>query len=171
MKRKNYQRKQKRVKRTRKALTLFVAFASAIIFAFVALRVYVQLAGAPPLTVPKASIFLDSNGNTIGDKFTGERRYWVELDEMSPYLKTAVVAVEDKDFYEHNGFDFSRIAGALLVDLKAGSKVQGASTISQQYARNLYLSHEKTWTRKLNEALYAYRIEVFYDKDEILEGF
>lgn len=171
MKRKSYQRKQKRVKRTRKALTLFIAFASAIIFAFVALRVYVQLAGAPPLTVPKASLFLDANGNNIGDKFTSERRYWVDLDEMSPYLKTAVVAVEDKDFYEHNGFDFSRIAGAILVDLKAGGKVQGASTITQQYARNLYLSHEKTWTRKLNEALYAYRIEVFYDKDEILEGY
>ena len=171
MKRKNYQRKQKRVKRTRKALTLFVAFASAIIFGFVALRVYVQLAGAPPLTVPKASVFLDANGNNIGDKFTSERRYWVDLDEMSPYLKTAVVAVEDKDFYKHNGFDFSRIAGAILVDLKAGSKVQGASTITQQYARNLYLSHDKTWTRKLNEALYAYRIEVFYDKDEILEGY
>lgn len=171
MKRKSYQRKQKRVKRTRKALTLFVAFASAIIFAFIALRVYVQLAGAPPLTVPKASIFLDANGNNIGDRFTSERRYWIDLDEMSPYLKTAVVAVEDKDFYEHNGFDFSRIAGAILVDLKAGGKVQGASTITQQYARNLYLSHEKTWTRKLNEALYAYRIEVFYDKDEILEGY
>lgn len=171
MKRKSYQRKQKRVKRTRKALTLFVAFVSAIVVAFVALRIYVQLAGAPPLTVPKASIFLDASGNHIGDQFTNERRYWVDLDEMSPYLKTAVVAVEDKDFYEHNGFDFSRIAGAILVDIKAGGKVQGASTITQQYARNLYLSHEKTWTRKLNEALYAYRIEVFYDKDEILEGY
>ena len=171
MKRKSYQRKQKRVKRTRKALTLFVAFASAIIVGFVALRIYVQLAGAPPLTVPKASIFLDQSENQIGDHFTSERRYWVDLDEMSPYLKTAVVAVEDKDFYKHSGFDFSRIAGAILVDIKAGSKVQGASTITQQYARNLYLTHEKSWTRKLNEALYAYRLEVFYDKDEILEGY
>ncbi|MDM5231666.1 transglycosylase domain-containing protein [Lysinibacillus pakistanensis] len=171
MKRKSYQRKQKRAKRTRKTLTLFIAFTSAIVVAFIALRVYVQVAGAPPLTVPKASIFLDENENQIGDHFTNERRYWVSLDEMSPYLKTAVVSVEDKDFYKHSGFDFSRIAGAVLIDLKAGSKVQGASTITQQYARNLYLSHEKSWTRKLNEALYAYRLEVFYDKDEILEGY
>lgn len=171
MKRKSYQRKQKRAKRTRKTLTLFVAFASAVIVAFVALRIYVQVAGAPPLTVPKASIFLDANENQIGDHFTSERRYWVELDEMSPYLKEAVVAVEDKDFYKHGGFDLSRIAGAVLVDIKAGSKVQGASTITQQYARNLYLTHEKSWTRKANEALYAYRLEVFYDKDEILEGY
>ncbi len=161
MKRKSYQRKQKRVKRTRKAFTLFVAFASAIVVAFIALRVYVQVAGAPPLTVPKASIFLDENDNQIGDHFTNERRYWVDLDEMSPYLVKAAVAVEDKDFYKHNGFDFSRIAGAILVDIKAGSKVQGASTITQQYARNLYLSHEKSWTRKANEAIYAYRLEVF----------
>ncbi len=171
MKRKSYQRKQKRSKRTRKALTYFVAFTSAIVVAFIALRVYVQVAGAPPLTVPKASIFLDENENQIGDHFANERRYWVSLDEMSPYLKQAVVAVEDKDFYKHGGLDFSRIAGAILVDIKAGSKVQGASTITQQYARNLYLSHEKSWTRKLNEALYAYRLEVFYDKDEILEGY
>ncbi|CAM5620292.1 peptidoglycan glycosyltransferase OS=Lysinibacillus sphaericus OX=1421 GN=pbpG PE=4 SV=1 [Lysinibacillus sphaericus] len=80
---------------------------------------------------------------------------------MSPYLVKAAVAVEDKDFYKHSGFDFSRIAGALLVDIKAGSKVQGASTITQQYARNLYLSHEKSWTRKANEALYAYKIRSF----------
>jgi len=171
MKRKIYQRKQKRVKRSRKALTLFVAFASAIVVAFIALRVYVQVAGAPPLTVPKASIFLDENENQIGDHFTNERRYWVDLDEISPYLVQAAVAVEDKDFYKHGGFDFSRIAGALLIDIKAGSKVQGASTITQQYARNLYLSHEKSWTRKANEALYAYRLEVFYSKDEILEGY
>jgi len=171
MKRKIYQRKQKRVKRSRKALTLFVAFASAIVVAFIALRVYVQVAGAPPLTVPKASIFLDENENQIGDHFTNERRYWVDLDEISPYLVQAAVAVEDKDFYKHGGFDFSRIAGAILIDIKAGSKVQGASTITQQYARNLYLSHEKSWTRKANEALYAYRLEVFYNKDEILEGY
>jgi len=171
MKRKIYQRKQKRVKRSRKVLTLFVAFASAIVVAFIALRVYVQVAGAPPLTVPKASIFLDENENQIGDHFTNERRYWVDLDEISPYLVQAAVAVEDKDFYKHGGFDFSRIAGAILIDIKAGSKVQGASTITQQYARNLYLSHEKSWTRKANEALYAYRLEVFYNKDEILEGY
>jgi len=59
----------------------------------------------------------------------------------------------------------------LLAKPHPGNKVQGASTITQQYARNLYLSHEKSWTRKLNEALYAYRLEVFYDKDKILEGY
>lgn len=138
---------------------------------FISLRLYAQIAGAPPLTVPKASVFLDSNGNAIGDHFVSERRYWTELDDISPYLVKATIAVEDKDFYEHNGFDFSRIAGAILKDIKTRSMAEGASTLTQQYARNLYLTHEKTWARKIYEALYAYRLEIFYDKDEILEGY
>lgn len=152
-------------------LLVAIGTVSAIIVAFLSLRVYAQIAGAPTLSVPKASIFLDSQNNKIGDYYTEERRYWVSLDDISPYLAEATIAVEDKDFYEHNGFDYSRIAGAILADIKAGTKVQGASTITQQYARNLYLTHEKTWARKINEALYAYRLEVFYGKDEILEGY
>lgn len=171
MKRKSYLRQKNRQKRMRKVLTLFIACVAAIAVTFITLRVYVQVAGAPPLSVPKASIFLDADGNQIGDHFTSERRYWVTLDEISPFLKDAAIAVEDQDFYKHNGFDLKRIGGAVLADIKAGSKVQGASTITQQYARNLYLTHEKSWTRKANEALYAYRLEVFYDKDEILEGY
>ncbi|CAM5192510.1 peptidoglycan glycosyltransferase OS=Ureibacillus acetophenoni OX=614649 GN=SAMN05877842_10119 PE=4 SV=1 [Ureibacillus acetophenoni] len=135
------------------------------------LRIYAQIAGAPPLIIPKASVFLDSNGNKIGDYYTGERRYWIELEEMSPYLIDATIAVEDKDFYSHHGFDISRIASAVLTDLKTQSMAEGASTITQQLARNLYLTLDKTWSRKINEALYAYRLEIFYSKDEILEGY
>lgn len=171
MNRREYFKSKSRKKWLKGILLVAVAAASAVVVALVSLRVYAQIAGAPPLTVPKASIFLDSQNNHIGDYYTEERRYWVSLDEISPYLADATIAVEDKDFYEHNGFDFSRIASALLADIKAGDKVQGASTLTQQYARNLYLTHEKTWTRKINEALYAYRLEVFYGKDEILEGY
>lgn len=171
MNRREYFRSKSRKKWMKSVLLVAVGVISAVVVAFVSLRIYAQIAGAPTLTVPKASIFLDSQNNQIGDYYTGERRYWVSLDEMSPYLTDATIAVEDKDFYQHNGFDYSRIAGAILADIKAGNKVQGASTLTQQYARNLYLTHEKTWTRKINEALYAYRLEVFYGKDEILEGY
>lgn len=171
MKRQEYRRQQKMSKRKKILLLSTIAAVSFIVVSLISLRIYAQVAGAPPLTVPKATIFLDKNDKQIGDYFTDERRYWVDIEDISPYLLEATVAVEDKDFYEHNGFDYSRIGGAILADIKAGGKVQGASTLTQQYARNLYLSHEKTWTRKLNEALYAYRIEVFYDKDEILEGY
>lgn len=171
MKRRELKRKKQRLKWGKNAILLTIAAICAVAVSFISLRIYAQVAGAPPITVPKASIFLDSQNNVIGDYFTDERRYWIELKELSPYIIDATIAVEDKDFYEHNGFDYSRIASALLADIKAGGKVQGASTLTQQYARNLYLSHEKTWTRKINEALYAYRLEVFYDKDEILEGY
>ncbi|MBM7608987.1 1A family penicillin-binding protein [Lysinibacillus composti] len=171
MKRKSYIRQKKRQKRIRNIAFTVVAIISAIVVSFISLRLYAQIAGAPPLTVPKASVFLDSNGNAIGDHFISERRYWTELEDISPYLVKATIAVEDKDFYEHNGFDFSRIAGAILKDIKTRSMAEGASTLTQQYARNLYLSHEKTWARKIYEALYAYRLEIFYNKDEILEGY
>ena len=171
MKRSEYFKGKTRRKWTKSVFLIAVVAVSALVVSLISLRVYAQIAGAPPLTVPKASIFLDSQNNQIGDRYTEERRYWVTLDELSPYLIDATIAVEDKDFYEHNGFDYSRIAGAILADIKAGGKVQGASTLTQQYARNLFLTHEKTWTRKINEALYAYRLEVFYGKDEILEGY
>ena len=171
MKRQQYRKIRKRRKWTRISVLFVVAFVSAIAVTLISLRIYAQVAGAPNISVQKATIFLDSQNNHIGDYYVNERRYWTPLDEMSPLIVDATVAVEDKDFFEHNGFDYSRIAGAVVADIKAGSKVQGASTITQQYARNLYLTHEKTWTRKLNEALYTYRLELFYDKEEILEGY
>lgn len=171
MKRQQFKRQLKRQKVARFVLLWLIGIVSAVVVAFISLRIYAQVAGAPTLTVPKASIFLDSQDNQIGDYYTEERRYWTSLEEMSPYIVSATVAVEDKDFYNHNGFDYSRIASAVVTDLKAGSMVQGASTLTMQYARNLYLSADKTWSRKLNEMLYAYRLETFYSKDEILEGY
>ena len=171
MKRQQYKKRKSRKRFIKKVGLVTIALLCFFAVTFLSLRIYAQVAGAPPLTVPKASIFLDSNNNKIGDYFTEERRYWTELNDISPYLIDATVAVEDKDFFDHSGFDYSRIAGAVLADVKAGGKVQGASTLTQQYARNLYLTHEKTWTRKINEALFAYRLELFYSKEEILEGY
>lgn len=171
MGRAQYRKKTIRSKRMKKILLLVVIASSAFIGALITLRIYAQIVGAPIIQVPVASAFLDDQGNSIGDRYVEQRRFWVSLDKMSPFLMDATVAVEDQDFYKHSGFDYSRIASALLKDVKAGKKVEGASTITQQYARNLFLSHEKTWTRKINEAIYAYRLEVFYDKDELLEGY
>lgn len=171
MKRQQFIRERNRQKRSRILLLVAIAFVCMVAVSLLSLRIYAQIAGAPSLTVQKASIFFDSQDNQIGDYYINERRYWTDLEDISPYIIDATVAVEDKDFFKHNGFDYSRIGGAILADVKAGGKVQGASTLTQQYARNLYLSHEKTWTRKLNEALYTLRIEIFYDKDEILEGY
>ncbi|GKV69108.1 penicillin-binding protein 2D [Sporosarcina sp. NCCP-2716] len=171
MRRIDFVKKNRRRARFRFAGLLMITACTAVVTVLVCLRVYAQIAGPPSLSVPEASIFVDRNERQIGDRFSGERRYWVGLDDMSPFLVDAFVAVEDKNFYRHGGFDYKRIGGAVLKDVKARRKVEGASTITQQYARNLYLTNEKSWTRKANEALYAYRMEIFYDKERILEGY
>ena len=115
---------------------------------------------------------LYANDDTvIGQSNEIQKRYNVSLNEISPYVKEATLSIEDQRFYKHHGFDLKRIAGAIVADLKAMAKVQGASTITQQYARNLYLDHDKTWKRKLLEAMYTVRLEVNYNKNHILEGY
>ena len=149
MQRTVYVKQKKRRTALRRLLLLTVTMIMAALTIFLSLRLYAQITGAPSLSVPKASVFLDKDGKQIGDRFSAERRYWVDLDEMSPFLIDAVIATEDKNFYNHNGFDYRRIAGALLKDVKSGRKVEGASTITMQYAKNLYLTFEKTWKRKI----------------------
>ena len=171
MQRTVYVKKKKRKQIFRRFALLIIMAITAMLTIFGGLLLYAQLTGPPSLSVPKASVFLDQNGKTIGDHFSAERRYWVELENISPFLIDAVVATEDRNFYKHSGFDYKRIGGAILKDIKNRSKVEGASTITQQYARNLHLTHAKTWQRKANEALIAFRLERFYDKDVILEGY
>ncbi|OXS78963.1 transglycosylase domain-containing protein [Domibacillus enclensis] len=127
--------------------------------------------GPPDVTVPRSTLFYAADGTKAAETHSGEKRYWVKLDNIAPSVVNAVISIEDKQFYDHFGLDPKRIAGAALADLKAMAKVQGASTITQQYARNVFLTHDKTWTRKLKEAWQALRIEAFYSKDEILEGY
>lgn len=142
-----------------------------MLIVFLGILGYAKILGAPPLAVPQSTLFFSNDGTLIGESNSGQKRYWVPLEEISPDLINATISIEDKNFYEHNGFDYKRIAGAILADIKAGAKVQGASTITQQYARNLFLEHDKTWSRKLHEAFYAIRIEMNYSKEEILEGY
>lgn len=149
------------------AASLITLFITSLIGVFL----YCYVAGPPPLKNEQNTIFYAQNESVIGVEHGGENRYWIELEEMNPAFIQATLLTEDKRFYDHFGFDVKRIAAAVIQDIKAMAKVQGASTITQQYARNLYLSHEKTWTRKIKEALYAARLEMFYDKDEILEGY
>lgn len=94
---------------------------------------------------------------------------FVPFDDMSPLLRQAIVAVEDGRFYEHSGFDIESIARASLVNLQYGSIEEGASTITQQLAKNLFLSAEQSFDRKAEELLLALSLEANYDKDEILE--
>jgi penicillin-binding protein 1A len=114
-----------------------------------------------------ANILFDSADREV---FTiaKEHRLEVPLAKMSPQLIEAVIAVEDRRFYEHDGFDPIRIAGSALASLRAGEAVQGGSTITQQLARQS-VGREKTLTRKLKEMLFASRLEHHFSKPEILE--
>lgn len=101
----------------------------------------------------------------------GKKQSYVKLADISPFLKNAFISIEDKRFYEHHGIDLIRIGGALLKNFKSNKISEGASTITQQYVKNLYLTSEKTWKRKINEILIALSIEKKYSKDDILEGY
>ncbi|OIK16067.1 monofunctional biosynthetic peptidoglycan transglycosylase [Bacillus sp. MUM 116] len=138
---------------------------------FLGILAYAKILGAPPLAVPQSTLFFSNDGTLIGESNSGQKRYWVSLKDISPDLVDATVSIEDKNFYQHHGFDMKRIAGAVVADIHAFGKVQGASTITQQYARNLFLEHDKTWSRKLQEAFYTIRLEMNYSKKQILEGY
>lgn len=129
------------------------------------------LLGPPSLMNDQNTIYYSIDNKVIGEEQGVENRYWVDLEQMSPNIINATLMIEDQRFFQHNGFDMKRIMGAILKDIKTMSLKEGASTLTQQYARNLYLSHEKTWTRKLKEAFYAIRLEMYYSKEEILEGY
>ncbi|MFC5402508.1 transglycosylase domain-containing protein [Cohnella soli] len=117
----------------------------------------------------KSTEIVDSEGNVIASLHGGMNREVVKLANISPWLIKATLAVEDRRFYEHAGVDWRGMARAAWVDARHLSKEQGASTLTQQLARNLYLTHERTWKRKFKEAWYAARLEQTYSKDEILE--
>jgi penicillin-binding protein 1A len=117
-----------------------------------------------------------AEGTTVFDAhdrpiFSIPTQYRVEVDlaRMSPHLRDAVIAVEDMRFYEHDGIDGIRVIGAVLTDIREGRAAEGASTITQQLARVSFLTRDKTFRRKVREAILAQRIEKLYSKDEILE--
>ena len=96
---------------------------------------------------------------------------WVSLKDISMYVRNATIISEDKSFYNHSGFDYLRIGKAMFNNIKSGTIVEGASTISQQYVKNLYLDFNQTWKRKIDEAFLTIKLELRYSKDEILEGY
>ncbi len=130
---------------------------------------YVKFSPKVQINTANSMILYDINNEVF---FKGnESKEWVSLDEISPYLVEATISTEDKNFYKHFGFDFLRILKACYVNIKSGSTIQGASTITQQYAKNLFLDFDKTWKRKWDELWYTLRIEANYSKEEILEGY
>lgn len=150
----------------RKILKIFLIIIILVILFFLGLFIYVKI--SPKLNLNKAnSIYMYDSENKIFNNSDS----WINLKDISPYLVNATISIEDKNFYKHNGFDFLRIIKALFINFTNGKTLQGASTITQQYAKNLFLEFDRKWSRKIEEALLTLRIEDEYSKDEILEGY
>ncbi len=116
---------------------------------------------------PIASVVLDRNGRPIGEFFK-EHRHIAPLDSIPDYTRLAFVAAEDQNFFEHSGIDYQAILRAAWVDLRAGEIKEGASTITMQLVKQLLLSPERKFRRKIREMILARQIESRFSKDEIL---
>ncbi|WP_322107589.1 transglycosylase domain-containing protein [Cytobacillus dafuensis] len=121
------------------------------------------------ISLPQTSYIKARDGSIVSEIHRPQNRVNLESEQIPSFLKELFIISEDQHFYEHSGFDLSSIGRALAINMKSNGIEQGASTITQQLARNLYLNNEKTYNRKLSELLYAYEIERYYSKEEILE--
>ncbi len=157
------------MKWTKRIIKLVILFIVLFVGGHMAIFAYSWL--TPKLEINTAnSIALYDNSDQLFFQGSGDKS-WIGLDEISPYLIDATINTEDKGFYNHFGFDYLRIINALFTNMMAGSNVQGASTITQQYAKNLFLDFDKTWQRKWDEMWLTFELEAHYDKEEILEGY
>ena len=148
-------------------ITLFI-FLSIII---IIIGLYSYAYFSKPIVLNSYHTFeLYDKNNNIFYEGTNQNK-WSKIDKISNNLKNAVISVEDKNFYEHNGFDYLRIFKAFIKNIKSKMIVEGGSTISQQYIKNAFLDFNKTWSRKIKEALMTLNLEVHYSKDEILEAY
>ena len=148
---------------------IFIFTFFSIIIIILSFYVYAFITPKFNINTSKSITYYDKYGNDLFKE--RDKNDYVELNNISDYVKNSIVSIEDKNFYNHKGFDYLRIAKAMLVNLKSKKLKEGASTISQQYVKNLYLTFNKTWERKIQEALLTLELETHYSKNEILEGY
>ena len=154
----------------RRLLLKIIVFFIFFIYTFVGLfYLYIRL--SPKLNLKKTNtVILYDKDNKEFFRGNGSKE-WIDLKNIDKDLVNATISTEDKRFYGHNGFDYIRIIKSFFTNIKSGSIKEGASTITQQYSRNLYLNFDRTLSRKIKEAYLAFKMEINYSKDEILEGY
>jgi penicillin-binding protein 1A len=153
------------------AMLAGLAAAAVLVLGLVVVLAYPNLPELGALTAyqPKIPLRIYTAEGTLIGEFGEERRAVVSIADVPPQLKNAIIAAEDERFYQHPGIDYIGVLRAAYANLVAGGRRQGASTITMQVARNFFLSSEKTLTRKLYEALLAFKIEHSLNKEQILE--
>ena len=127
--------------------------------------------GEPELNKDRYIKLYDDQNEIFYQSINNYSGQYVSLENVSPYFLKAIVSIEDKRFYQHHGFDYVGISRAIKTNVIKRKNSQGASTITQQYARLLYLTNEKTWSRKVKEAFFTLQLETHLSKDKILEGY
>lgn len=155
------------MKKLKKFLKIFIFCIIIFIFAYLGLYLIASMTKKLDIDTMNGYYLYDKDNNLIN----GTSDQWIELDQISDYLIDATISIEDKNFYKHQGFDYLRIIKSLYINFKSGKTLQGASTITQQYAKNLFLEFDKTWERKIKEAWLTIQLESQYSKEEILEGY
>jgi len=172
-KQKNYTERKLRCKRRlRILLAVFLLSVTGLLFAAASvfqMDAWDKLDVSRIFDVDQSVILYDREDAEITTLHKLEDRIWIPIEQIPLHVRYAFISAEDARFYEHIGIDIVRILGAAWADLKAGSYVQGASTISQQLIKLSHLTSKKEMSRKLEEAILAYQLEGKYGKDEILE--
>lgn len=150
----------------------FLLILSLFFFIFISIS-FVIISKKLNYEMPTISIIelYDNEGNKFLSLCNGQKQSYVKLDKINDNLINAFISLEDKRFYKHHGVDLIRIGGAFISNIKSHSYAEGASTITQQYVKNLFLNNEKKLKRKIYEAFIALVLENKYSKDEILEGY
>lgn len=162
-----YRRRRRRRFWTAAALTVLLPVLVASIWIF-SQDAWTALDVEKILNAPETLLVTDRDGEIVSRLYLDENRVSVDASQLPKHVTDAFLAAEDARFYSHPGFDLIRICGAALNDLKAGSYVEGASTITQQLIKLTHLSAVKTMDRKVDEAILSYRLEQRMTKDEIL---
>ena len=157
-----------------KVLLLSLGITFALIVGGGAVTVAVMIYDAPELKesnlqMPQSTRIYDDDGKQVDTLFQEENRINVSIDEVPDVMKAAIISIEDKRFYDHNGIDWRRLLGAARSNIKNGWGAEGGSTLTQQVIKRTVLSPEKTLKRKVQEAWLALKLEKNYSKDEILE--
>lgn len=157
-----------------KVLLLSLGITFALIVGGGAVTVAVMISDAPELKesnlqMPQSTRIYDDDGKQVDTLFQEENRINVSIDEVPDVMKAAIISIEDKRFYDHNGIDWRRLLGAARSNIKNGWGAEGGSTLTQQVIKRTVLSPEKTLKRKVQEAWLALKLEKKYSKDEILE--
>lgn len=155
------------MKKLKKFIKINSIFLGVLVLSYISLYIYGHFSKKLPVTLANNYYFYDINN----ELYNGNNDNWVKLDQISDNLIKATISAEDKHYYNHLGFDYLRIIKAMINNIKNKKAVEGASTITQQYAKNLFLDFGKTWERKIQEAWITIQLESQYTKDEILEGY